>query len=102
MCAGWRAPACKSRQCCSQALLHTGYMSFTYEQRASDSPLVRTIWRTQNLNDGCYVASADGCWDMIISKREGATGVMVCGPASRACLVEYEAGAEALGIRFRV
>ena len=27
---------------------------------------------------------------------------MVCGPASRACLVEYEAGAEALGIRFRV
>jgi len=77
-------------------------MSFTYEQRESDSPFVRTIWRTQSQSDGCYIASADGCWDIIISKRDGLAQVMVCGPASRAGRVEYQAGTEALGIRFRV
>src|SRR5262245_16686851 len=85
-------------------------MSFTYEQRAPDSPYVRTIWRTRNLGDGVYVASADGCWDIIISKQADAsygsatdvTEVRVCGPASRAVNVEYSEGTEALGIRFRV
>ncbi len=79
-----------------------GHMSFTYEQRASDSPFVRTVWHTQNQRDGCYIASADGCWDIIVSKRHGVTQAMLCGPASRAGRVEYEAGTEALGIRFRV
>ncbi len=77
-------------------------MGFTYEQRGCDSPFVRTVWYAENQSDGVYVASADGSWDIIISRCGGRKEIRVGGPTSRANKVEYQAGTRVLGIRFRV
>src|SRR6266850_615218 len=77
-------------------------MSFTYEDRPSDSPFVRSIWHTWTEHNGCYVATADGSWDILISKRDRTGAVLVCGPTTQATPVHYEAGVECIGIQFKL
>jgi len=77
-------------------------MSFSYEDRESDSPFVQTIWRTQGEQDGCYTSAADGSWDFLIIKEDGQTQFNITGAATKAVPVVYKAGVEYLGIRFKV
>jgi hypothetical protein len=77
-------------------------MSFLYEDRPSDSPYVRTIWHTQSENDGCYMASADGSWDLLVVRQGGDVRVEFAGPATRVAPIAYREGSEYLGIRFAV
>jgi AraC-like DNA-binding protein len=77
-------------------------MSFTYEDRSSDSSYVQTIWHTWTENRGCYVASADGSWDILISRRGKTGSVLVCGPTTKAAPVYYEEDTECIGIQFKL
>src|SRR5262245_39704553 len=77
-------------------------MSFVYEDRVSDSPFVETIWHTWTESDGSYTAAADGSWDILISKRDCSTDVMLGGPTTKATFVPYISDAEYLGIRFKL
>lgn len=76
-------------------------MSFTYEDRLSDSPFIETIWHTQTEDEGCYTALADGTWDIVIRREKGKFDVSLYGPSSRAVAVPYTAGTDTLGIRFK-
>jgi Helix-turn-helix domain len=77
-------------------------MGYVYEDRLSDSPFVRTIWRTRSESNDCYTAFADGSWDIILIKRDAVTSVLLGGPMSRATPIPYVAGSEYLGIRFNI
>ncbi|SRR5258708_29856749 len=77
-------------------------MSFLYEERLSDSPSVQTIWHTWTECNGCYLASADGSWDLLISRQDATTTVLLCGPTTKATPVYYTEGVECIGIRFQL
>lgn len=76
-------------------------MSFTYEQRPSQSPFVEAIWRTQDESNGMYMATADGSWDLIFVTQNKQTRVLFSGPSSRATPFVYKTGNNNVGIRFR-
>jgi Helix-turn-helix domain len=77
-------------------------MSFVYEERATDSPLVRTIWHTRSESDGVYTASADECWDLLLIKQDAITNVLLAGPMLRATPIPYVEGSEYFAIRFQL
>lgn len=77
-------------------------MSFVYEERASDSPFVQTIWHTRSESDGIYLAAADGCWDLLVVKQDATTNVLLAGPTSQATPIPYVKGSEYLAIRFQL
>ena len=77
-------------------------MGFIYEAKMSQSPLVDFIWRTEDLTDGVYVASADARWDMIFTRSpEGKTRVLLCGPSFKAAQVPYFPGNKHIGICYK-
>ena len=74
----------------------------TYEEKLSQSPLVDTIWRTEDLTDGVYIASADARWDMIFTRsHNGKTKVLLCGPSFKAAQVPYSPGNKHVGICYK-
>ncbi len=77
-------------------------MSFLYEDRLSDSPFVETVWHTWTERNGCYMASADGNWDLLISRQDTTANVLLCGPTTKATPVHYGEGVECIGIRFKL
>ncbi len=77
-------------------------MSFRKEERASDSPFVQTVWHTWTERDGCYTASADGSWDLLIRRQGSMTSVLLCGPTTEAAPVYYAEGVECIGIQFKL
>jgi Helix-turn-helix domain len=77
-------------------------MSFLYEDRLSDSPFVQTIWHTWTECNGCHMASADGSWDLLISRQDVTTNMLLCGPTTKATPVYDPEGVECIGIRFKL
>lgn len=75
-------------------------MTVIYEERASESPFVRTIWRTLAVSDGSDIVTADGSWDMILVRRNDRTILSVWGPTTSAKSIPHLQGDECLGIRF--
>ena len=45
-------------------------MSQVHKKRSSDNLYIDTIWQTQNLEDGVYLATPDGSWDLIVGIDE--------------------------------
>jgi AraC-like DNA-binding protein len=75
-------------------------MSFLYEEKASACPYVDVVWRTVDTSDGTYLAAADACWDMIVTRTATAPRVLLSGPSSRPTPVPYRAGNRNVGVRF--
>jgi hypothetical protein len=73
-----------------------------YEERHSDSPFVERVWRTQSDADDDCIAIADGRWDMMFFMETGKCHVMITGPQTTVIDIPHVAGAEWLGIRFRL
>ncbi|MET0975821.1 MAG: helix-turn-helix domain-containing protein [Leifsonia sp.] len=76
-------------------------MSFLYEEKASRSAFVDVIWHTLDTSDGIYLASADACWDLIVTRATDGCSVRLSGPSSKPTSVAYTAGNRNVGIRFR-
>jgi len=76
-------------------------MSFAYQERVANSPLVKNIWHTYSSGSGVFVAAPDGCWDIIFTKYDGKMYIAVNGQATTAVMVPYGEGAESLGISFK-
>lgn len=77
-------------------------MGFTYEEKLSQLPLVDFIWRTQDLAEGVYVASADARWDMIFTRsHDGKTRSLLCGPAFKTARVPYSPGNKHIDICYK-
>jgi len=75
-------------------------VTFLYEERASASPHVDVVWRTRDVTDGTYLASADACWDLIVVRSGDGCRVRLSGPSSRPTVVPYRAGNRNVGVRF--
>lgn len=77
-------------------------MSFTYEEKKPQSPLVDVMWRTADTTDGTYQAAADGCWDMIFTTlASGEIIVRLSGPSTTTTPVHYKKGNRNIGMRLK-
>jgi AraC-like DNA-binding protein len=77
-------------------------MSFVFEGRSSDSPLVESIWRTQTERAGSFTSAADTHSEMVVVKYEGKTAIFARGPETKASTVEFPADADFFGITFKL
>lgn len=77
-------------------------MSFNYEEKTAVSKYVDVFWRTEDLNDGVYMAAADGSWDMIFTTTlEGEVIVRLSGPSTTTTPVYYKKGNRNIGMRLK-
>jgi hypothetical protein len=78
-------------------------MSFTYEERLSDSSYVETITHGYMTVNGSTVRPAEGCWHMVITRHDGGTNMVVTGPWSTAGLLpDCEGAADVIWIKFAI
>jgi AraC-like DNA-binding protein len=77
-------------------------MDFVFENRASDSPLVEWVWRTQSDQPGSFISAAVTSWEMVIMRQYGKTYFTVRGPETKASLAPIPPDAEFFGIVFKL
>lgn len=77
-------------------------MSFVFDERQSESPLVEKIWRTRSDHDTVFISQAVSRWEIAVWKHEGQTGITVRGPETKATGADAPAGAEFFGVQFRL
>ena len=75
-------------------------MSFTFDERASDVPLVQTVWRTQSERARAFTSVAVSRWEMVVTRRHAKTTLTVRGPETRATRAPIPQDAEFFGIAF--
>lgn len=75
--------------------------SFTFEERASDSPHVEFVWRTRSEAAGSFMSQAANRWEMVLMRHRGRSTFTVRGPETKATPADFPADAEWLGIVFR-
>jgi len=77
-------------------------MNFIFDSRASDSPLVEAIWRTQTERGGSFISTAATPWEMVITKEKGKITLSIRGPETKASPAPVPEGhVEYVGIIFK-
>lgn len=76
-------------------------MSFLFEHRTLDSPIVDSVWRTRSDKAGCYISVAASHWSFLFAKRGGKTLIDICGPETRARRGTFPPDNDVYGINFR-
>jgi AraC-like DNA-binding protein len=77
-------------------------MNFDFGYRASESPLVETIWQTCSQTAGQFISRAEFQWEMVITRYQGQTYLTLRGPETQASLADCPAEAEFFGIVFKL
>lgn len=77
-------------------------MTFVLDFRASASPFVQEIWRARSERSGAFISMAASHWELVVTRREGATTLTVRGPETVATPLAYREGGEWCGIRFKL
>jgi len=75
-------------------------MSFSFEERPSDVPLVQTVWRTQSGRARAFTSVAVSRWEMVLTRQRGRTTLSVRGPETKATRAPIPPDAEFFGIAF--
>jgi AraC-like DNA-binding protein len=75
-------------------------MSFSFDERASDVPLVQTVWRTQSERARAFTSVAVSRWEMVVTRQQGMTTLTVRGPETRATRAPVPEDAEFFGVAF--
>lgn len=76
-------------------------MTQIHRSRSSEHPYVHTVWQTRNLDDGVYVSTPDGSWDLILAiDAVGDRKMLLTGQATRPALIPYAAGSSSVVISF--
>lgn len=76
-------------------------MTQIHRSRSSDHPFVSTVWHTRNLDDGVYVSTPDGSWDLIMGvAADGRRIMLLTGQATRPAQIPYAAGTSSVVISF--
>ena len=76
-------------------------MDLTCDERPSDSPLVETIWHSQNDRAGSFISMAETQCSLVVTKYKGKMVITARGPATRAERVYNPAEADFVGIQFK-
>jgi Helix-turn-helix domain len=77
-------------------------MSFTFEERPSESPVVEAVWRMQSDDAGEYISIASSHWSLLLIKDIDKPRIKMFGPETKATPGDFTADAEVLGINFNV
>lgn len=77
-------------------------MTFLLDTSASASPFVQEIWQARSERAGAFISMAASHWELVVTRREGATTLTVRGPETKATPLAYSEGGEWFGIRFRL
>jgi hypothetical protein len=72
------------------------------EERASDSPFVERIWRTQPGSAGDFTSIANSNWCMVVTRLHGTLTFTLRGPETRPTQAYCPPDAEHFGIIFKV
>ena len=76
-------------------------MSQIHESRYSDHTYIDRVWKTQNVEDGVYLATPDGSWDIIVLiQADGSRSVMLTGQATEPMDVPYTGGTSSVVVSF--
>jgi AraC-like DNA-binding protein len=73
-----------------------------FDGRASDSPFVETIWRSQSDRAGEFLSVAASNWEMVITQVAGNIHVTMRGPETEATPAHCPANGEWLGVIFKL
>jgi AraC-like DNA-binding protein len=77
-------------------------MNLILEERPSDSPFIKTVWRAHSECAGSFTSSAAIHWEMVVMRYEGKTILTVRGPETTATLADFPTDAEWFGITFKL
>jgi hypothetical protein len=78
-------------------------MRFIFDFRASDSPLVETIWHTQSdSGGGSFISVAVPYWEMVLTRQQSRVTMTVRGPETHASPAPIPQDADFIGITFRL
>jgi AraC-like DNA-binding protein len=95
-----RVGRCRSGRCWFVVVIEEANMSFSFEERPSDVPLVQTVWRTQSERAGAFDSVAVSRWEMVLTRRKGRTTLSVRGPETSATRATIPSHATFFGIVF--
>lgn len=76
--------------------------TFEFEEKAADSPLVKTLWRTRSEQAGRFTSRAVSHCELVVTRVPGHTSLAVRGPETRATVVDCPEDAEIFGIQFKL
>jgi AraC-like DNA-binding protein len=77
-------------------------VTFVFDERASDSPWVEMVWRTQSQGGGSFMSAAASHVEMVVTRQPGGIHFTVRGPETKASPAPIPEDAEFLGIIFRL
>lgn len=75
--------------------------SFNGHIRTSDSPYIKSVWKGTAFRDSIHKTAADGTIDLVVSKKQGITRLLLSGPTSKARVAAIRAGDEIMVVRLR-
>ena len=75
-------------------------MSFIFESRESDIPIVTSVWRTESGDVAQFMSLASTKISMVVMKQYGRTTLTFRGPETRPTLTDCPDNAEFFGIEF--
>lgn len=75
---------------------------FEFEERASDSPYVDVIWRTDSQGiGGEFISIAETRWSLVITHEQGGITITVMGAETQASIAPIPENADFMGIVFQ-
>ncbi|MDL1903100.1 helix-turn-helix transcriptional regulator [Anaerolineae bacterium CFX9] len=77
-------------------------MKFDFDERKPDSPFIDLIWRTRSAAPGTFISRAVTGWEIVVTRFQGTTSLVVRGPESAASIAPVPPEAEFLGISFQL
>lgn len=76
-------------------------MTQIHKSRHPDNPYIDTIWATKNTDNGVYMATPDGSWDLIVMiYKDSKRHMVITGQATEPKEIPYEAGTGSVVISF--
>lgn len=76
-------------------------MTQIHTSRTSTHPLIDRVWETKNIEDGVYLATPDGAWDLIVMiQADGSKSMAIAGQATKSVHVPYQAGSGGVVVSF--
>lgn len=77
-------------------------MEFVFDTRSPQPTYVETIWHTRTQRAGTFTSVAAINWEVVFMTLNGETSIVARGPETRASEADFPAGAEFLGITFKL
>jgi AraC-like DNA-binding protein len=77
-------------------------MDFSVKHQESCSPLVETVWSSQSTQAGSFTSLAVSLSELVFTREQGTTSVMMRGPETKASTADGPANAEFFGITFKL